>query len=304
MTGSSGLIGKELVRLLEMKGHQVIGYSRSNGKDILNKSQLGQEMNDCEIVVHLAAELDEGSKRLFEINVEGTRNVLEAAAKNRVEQFVFISTTGVLGDFKGVADESFPYNPATEYEKSKAEAEKLVLSYQEVFPVTVLRPAIVIGPNDYWKKIIGVVRKNLPLIGDGKNYWQTVYYRDLCVAIAGVLGNEESFGEIYIVAEQNPKKLRELVEIIRKETGTKGKLATVPVFVGRIGSFFLDIFSKISEKKSILNPSHVERLLRNRIYSTKKINALGWRSATSTEQAIRETIKELAEKKSSGKLQK
>jgi nucleoside-diphosphate-sugar epimerase len=297
VTGSSGFIGRELVRQLDAKGHKVVGFSKSNGKDILNKSQLEQEMKGCEAVVHLAAELDEDSKKLFEINVNGTRNVLEAAAKNRVEHFVFISTTGVLGDFEGAADETFPYNPVTNYEKSKAEAERLVLSYQEVLPVTVLRPAIVVGPNEYWKKIINVVRKNLPLIGSGENYWQTIYYKDLCEAIVGVVGNEDALGEIYIVAEQNPKKLRELIGIIRKETGTEGNLTTVPVIVGKIGSFFLDLFSKITGKKSILNPAHVERLLRNRLYSTKKINALGWRSDTTTEQAIKETILEIGKQK-------
>ena len=297
MTGSSGFIGNELVRQLVVRGHKVVGYSRSDGKDILNKSQLEQEMKGCEAVVHLAAELDEDSNKLFEINVEGTRNVLEAAAKNRIEHFVFISTTGVLGDFKGAADEAFPYNPVTNYEKSKAKAEKLVLSYQEVLPVTVLRPAIVVGPNEYWKKIIDVVKKNLPLIGSGENYWQTIYYKDLCEAIVGVVGNEDAFGEIYIVAEQNPKKLRELIEIIRKETGTDGKVATVPVIVGKIGSFFLGLFSKITGKKSILNPSHVERLLRNRLYSTKKINALGWKSDATTEEAIKETIMEIENQK-------
>ena len=293
VTGSSGFIGKELVRQLGLKGHKVTGFSRSGGKDILNKVQLGQEMAGCEVVVHLAAELDEGSKNIFEINVDGTRKVLEVAAKNRVRHFVFISTTGVLGNFKDVADETFPYNPVTEYEKSKAEAEKLVLSYQEVFPVTVIRPAIVVGPNEYWRKIIGVVGKNYPLIGSGENYWQTIYYKDLCGAIVMIVGNEECFGEIYNVAEQNPKKLSGIVEIIRKEIGVKGKLVTVPVFVGKIGGLFLDVISKIAGKKSIINPAHVERLLRNRHYSTAKINALGWRSATSTEQAIRETIKQL-----------
>jgi len=292
VTGSSGFIGKELVKQLEMGGNKVIGFSRSNGKDVLNKSQLEQEMRGCEVVVHLAAELDEGSKKLFEINVDGTRNVLEAAAKNRIGHFVFVSTTGVLGNFKGVADESFPYNPITGYEKSKAEAEKLVLSYQEVLPVTIIRPTIVVGPNEYWKKIISVVGKNYPLIGSGENYWQTVYYKDLCEAIVMVAGNEDSFGEIYNVAEQNSEKLRELVEIIRKEIGVKGKLVTVPAIIGVIGSYFIAAISKITGKKPIINPAHIERLLRNRRYSTEKINKLGWRSSITTEQAIRETIKE------------
>ncbi len=70
VTGSSGFIGKELVRLLELRGHKVVGFSRGSGKDILNKSQLEQEMKGCGVVVHLAAELDEESKKLFEIIVK------------------------------------------------------------------------------------------------------------------------------------------------------------------------------------------------------------------------------------------
>lgn len=291
VTGSSGLIGRELVSHLVERGHKVVEYSRGNGKDIMNSEQLRKEMKGCEAVVHLAAELDEESPEIFRVNVQGTKNVIEAAADSRIMHFVFISTTGVLGRFYGAADESFPYNPVTSYEKSKAEAEKIVLSYQEVLPVTVIRPAIVIGPNSYWKSIISVVQKNYPLIGSGNNYWQTIYYKDLCEAIAFVIGNENTFGEIYHVAESNPKTLREVVGIIRKESGIEEELRTVPVILGRIMSFLLAAFSAISGRKAILTPAHVERMLRNRNYSTEKINALGWKSRTSTEQAIRETLK-------------
>lgn len=293
VTGSSGFIGRELVALLEAQGNEIVGFSRGDGKDIRNAGLLEQAMQGCDAVVHLAAELDEGSRELFSINVDGTRSVVETAARMRIGHFVFISTTGVLGNFSGIADESFPYNPATPYEKSKAEAEKLVLSYQEVMPVTVLRPTIVVGPNEYWKKIISMVGNNYPLIGDGGNYWQTLYYKDLCDAIATVLGNEECFGEIYNVGEPKPRKLREIVEIIRKETGVRGKLVTVPVFIGKIAGYVLAAFSKISGSKEMVNPSHIERMLRNRIYSTKKIEALGWKSSMTTESSIRETILEI-----------
>ena len=57
-------------------------------------------------------------------NVKGTANILEAASEARVEKFVYLSTVGVMGKSKGKADENFPYNPITEYEKSKADAER------------------------------------------------------------------------------------------------------------------------------------------------------------------------------------
>jgi len=183
VSGSNGFLGKYLCKALVQEGFEVIGYDRNDGKDITDFETLKKSLDGIDYVFHLAAELDEKGKDLKKINVDGTKNILEASAKQRVKKFIFLSTTGVLGNFRGCADEGFAYNPATPYEKSKAEAEKLVLAYQEAVPVVIVRPAMVLGPNSYWKEIIAMIEKRYPILGDGKNSFQTVYIKNLVEAL-------------------------------------------------------------------------------------------------------------------------
>lgn len=293
VTGSSGFVGKRLVKRLLEKGFFVKEFDREKNKDILNKDQLMQEMRNTDIVFHLAAVLEEDHPKLFEVNVEGTKKALEAAAENRVKHFIFTSTTGVMGDINDSADEQTPSNPKTPYEKSKAEAEKLVLSYQEVLPVTIVRPALVLGPNKEWKKIIEMIAKNAPLIGDGSNAWQVIYVDDLVEALVFLAAKEEALGETFIAAEKNPKTLREIVEFVRNKKKASGKLKTMPVLLAKIMAFFSTTLSKITGKKPFFTKEIIERTTRLRHYSTKKIEALGWKARHSTFEALEKTMNEL-----------
>ncbi len=289
VTGSSGFIGKRLVLALRQKRHTVKEFDLSNNKSVQNKQLLAQEMQGVDIVFHLAGELDEKSPSLFESNVQGTKNAVEAAAEQHVKQFIFTSSVGVMGDIQAMADEQTPLNPKTNYEKSKAEAEKLVLSYQEVLPVTIVRPAVVAGPNKDWKKIVEMIEKNAPLIGDGSNKWQTVYVDDLVDALVFLAGNEDAFGETFIVSESTPKTLREIAEFVRKKKGMQGDLKTMPVWLARITALIAGLMGK----KNFFSNEIIDRTIRLRHYSTKKINKLGWRARHSTFEALEKTIEEL-----------
>ena len=285
VTGSNGLIGKSLVEELKKRRIDVIECNKNNC-NILNFPKLKSQLKGVNIVIHCAAQLDENAKNLFEVNVKGTENVLEASAINQVEQFIFLSSVGVYGAIKEIKTEKTKPQPVTNYEKSKFLAEQKVLSYQEMFHTTILRPAIIIGKNEYWKKIIKLIKKGFPLIGNGKNKWQTVCDEDVVSAIIFCVNNENCLGETFIVAERNPISLKELVNFIRIESGLNGTVFCIPEFVG----FF---FAKINEFVNIvpmLNTAYVNRLLKERIYSTKKLEAIGWKAKFYAKDSIRKII--------------
>jgi UDP-glucose 4-epimerase len=194
-----------------------------------------------------------------------------------------------MGNIKGQANELTPLNPETNYEKSKAEAEKMVLGFKERIPVTVLRSALVLGPNEYWKKIVKLVGKGFPVIGSGENLFQVIYFKDLVSAIVFVLEKIPARGEVFIVAEEKGKTLKQLYELIQKELGIEKEIKTVPVWVGRLLGFFYSLL----ESNSIVSNAHISRLIRERNYSIKKIKAMGWKPKYSTEQAVKETVKAL-----------
>ncbi len=294
VTGGDGFIGTRLVALLRKRGH----FVREFKGEITDKANVEKQMEGAEAVCHLAALIDESlpRERMFAVNVQGTKNTLEAAAKARVQRFIYVSTVGVHGEIKGKIDETAPFNPETKYEQSKAEAEKVVHGYLEVLPITIVRPALVLGANDYWKKIIDQVAKGFPLVGEGKNKWQIVYVDDLAEALAGLLGREDAIGETYIVAEEKPSTLREIYEEINQRLGMKEPVKTMAKGTAKLLSYGFLLQGMVTGKKSILLPAHVDRVVRNREYSIDKIKALGWKPRYDAKAAVARMFEEFKAK--------
>lgn len=285
ITGANGMVGKLLVKKLREKKFEVMELTRANC-DITNKEMTKKAIKGADVVVHCAAQLDEDAADIEEINVRGTENVLEAASAAGAKQFVYLSSIAVFGNTLGIKDEQTKPNPETKYEKTKWEAEKKVLEYQEVFPVTIFRPAIIVGKNYYWEKIIKIIGKDFPLIGDGSNKWQLVCVEDVVDAIVFSINNEDCYGEVFIVAEKEGMTLRELAEFIRSELGMKKPLKTVPFWLGSMVAF-VNGFVKIIP---LLNPAYLKRMARDRRYSTKKLQKTGFTPKLSGKEGLKKII--------------
>jgi len=291
VTGSEGFIGKRLVQALRKKGYAVIEFDVKKGNNLLDYEQCKKACRNCYATVHCAAVLDEESKALWNVNVLGTENIIRASAENKVKRFIFLSTAGVYGDVNGIADEKTRTKPVTGYEKSKVQAEKVVEAYRELIGVTILRPAIVLGANEYWRKIIRQISKGFPIIGSGKNKWHLVYVNDLVDAIVFCLENEKAVGKTLNVAADDVLTLEQLVLGIKEALGLKPKVMKIPTWLGKLIGYLYITFAS----KPIITPAHIKRLIRNRHYSIERIKALGWKPSVDTAKAIKRTVKELSE---------
>ena len=290
VTGSSGFIGKKLAEKLRGK-HSVKEFDLDKGFDLLKKKDCERAVKGVDAVIHLAAVLDENSPLLHKVNAGGTENMVSAAAKAKVERFIHLSTVGVYGNVEGKAREETEFAPVTEYEKSKAEAEGIVEEHQEMIHITIIRPAIVLGANQYWKKIFGLMEKNFPLIGNGKNKWQTIYVDDLVDAIAFCLENGKTRGEDFIAAEEKALTLEQFCVEIKKALGIKPGVRKIPFWLGKMLARVYITFSR----NSIVQPSYLKRLNRNRNYSIEKIKGYGWKPKFDAKTGIKKTAEALKE---------
>ncbi len=291
LTGSTGLVGKHLLRRLRQK-HEIIECSRQKGLDILDKEKLLRAMQGCDIVIHTAAETNENARDVRKINVEGTRNLLEAGKKAAIKQFVHISTMGVYGSITTLIREDSPQKPINAYEKSKKAAEEAVREYQSFFPITIFRPTLIVGANAYWKKIFEMVRKGYPILGNGKNSWQLTYVEDLVSAIEYSLGNPRTYNEDFLVVSDEEYSFGDVINAVAHLQGVKRPIS-VPLWIGEWGSHPLSWYARVTGTKALLTPYSVKKLGENRRFDSSKLRQLGWDSHYSLHKALSETYAEL-----------
>lgn len=293
VTGSRGFIGSELARELQRLGFIVKEFDLLLGNDLLDTEQCEEACKGIDIIFHLAAIIDETNPEMRKINVNGTRNIAEAGAKARVKQFIFLSSAGVHGKAKGIVNENSPVEPDTKYEQSKADAEKILFEMQEMMQVTVLRSALVIGPNKEWESIIKMIKDEKPMPGSGENHFQTIFIKDLVSALVFSANNKNCLGETFIVAEKEKPTLKEAVELIRKKLGLQGEMKNIPEGTAKKAAFLNLIKNRLTGKKSLFEPAYINRILHERNYDTSKINLIGWAPKYTIEKALDETIASL-----------
>ena len=156
ITGASGFIGQELVRLLSAQGHELVVLSRSakkwkqNSAVTVIEADLSQPKaeaiakftHDLDLVYHLAAELNKPSM-MHATNVEGTQAIVNALAKKTT--LVYLSSIGIFDFTAGnTIKEDSPFHPQNEYEKSKLAAEEVIRNKAGLKWV-ILRPSIILG---------------------------------------------------------------------------------------------------------------------------------------------------------------
>jgi len=241
LTGASGYTGGRLLEALRARGDEVsalvrpgsvTGRLRDSGArlvegDLGDERALGALLEGAGAVVHVAAVYrtaghPDGYYR--EVNVEGTRRLLEAAARGPVRRFVHTSTVGVHGHVETPpADETFPMKPGDIYQETKAEAEKLALELGRTrgVPAAVVRPGAIYGPGEtrLLKLFRAIARGRYAIVGDGTSYYHPVYIDDLVQGYLLALDREEAVGESFLVCGPEYVSQRDLADLIARHTG-------------------------------------------------------------------------------------
>ncbi len=254
ITGGTGFIGSRLALRCLAEGHEVRVLGQENTPaEARNRAQLEAEGVEVQLgsvtdrkqvfsaiqgadwVFHLAAAQHEANvpdRHFWDVNVEGTRNVLEACVAAQVQRLVHGSTIGVYGSaLAGPLDESSPVRPDNIYGRTKLEGERLVLSYRDRLPVVVIRISETYGPGDLrLLKLFKAIQKGaFFLIGDGQNLHHLIYVEDLVRGFLQAAASPETPGQVFVLAGKEVLTTREMVETIAQALGARVPSISVPL---------------------------------------------------------------------------
>ena len=247
VTGASGFVGRAVCRELIARKHDVLALVRRPGSepegtrpvigDLTAPAHLHASLaeHSPECVVHLAAEIasQRDPQKVHDVNVEGTRQLIDAAEKARVKRFVFASTV-VTGEAHGrLLREDDPLPVETAYGRSKQEGERMVRESR--MQGIVVRPGHVYGPGG-WYEAEFVHRLQQPgrfaVIGRGDNFWDVVHVDDVAVVLAEAVGRAKD-GALYHVADDEPLTYYEFVKLTADALGV-GPPRRIPAGVARV----------------------------------------------------------------------
>ena len=275
ITGSSGHVGSNLIRELSKQDYKIRcidfdgDYRAYEGfdvevvkGDITNKDSLHSVFKNVDIVFHTAAliNLDRRyEKQIRQVNVEGTRNVCEAAVKAGVKKLIHFSSVDAFYRFPIedplLESRSLIDDPnAVPYDLSKADGQKIVLKFCEKdLDASIIHPTSTVGPNDFKP---GLPMQEMVNLANGKRKlvpnwgYNFVDVRDLCItAISAVkLGRT---GQNYIVGGEY-HLYSYIAELMKQQLGRTVLLATIPDFVSYLGLPYEYIKSLITRKPRVL----------------------------------------------------
>ncbi len=282
VTGATGFIGGALTRELIKRGHSVVTIARNPAKatdlaalgvevhpgDITDKETMRAPMTGVDGVFHIAAWYKIGVREAQvaeDININGTRNVLELMRDLKIPKGVYTSTLAIYGDTRGVmADESTP-KPShfgTEYDRTKSAAHfDIALPMMKAgLPMVIVQPGLVYGPGDTsqmgeaWKQYL---QRKLPMIPDGATYaWAHV---DDIVEGHLLAMDKGKVGERYIICGE-PKKLIDAFRLAQQITNVPMPSFTLNAGMVKVMAGIMDVVNRVIPLEGQMHPEQLRSL--------------------------------------------
>jgi dihydroflavonol-4-reductase len=312
VTGATGFTGSHLVKLLEQRGNEVVGFVRQTSDrsrlaacpvqlvagDITDREALKQAMQEVEVVFHTAAYVELGivnQAEMERVNVAGTRAVLETARQSGVKKLVYCSTIGIFGDTAGKAvGETFQRQQqdfSSAYDRTKYEAQQLVdqAAKEGFFAVSVL-PSGIFGADDphFGPVLQSFLQGKLKLWAGGSRVTGIVHVDDLTEAM--VLAAEKGkSGEHYIISAGD-LTTREMFAILSQKSGVPAPAEAPEPLVRLVGNL-LDPIGRLFSWQPPLSRERVHYIYDRcvRVDATKARRELGW-NPRSPETVLEEIV--------------
>ncbi len=309
ITGSQGFIGSFLTSSLLEAGHEVSGldidsrpldnrnYRYVQG-DILDKGALQEAMRGVDGIIHLAAEhKDVGipQSRYFEVNVTGTRTVLECASNAGIGKLVFFSSAAVYGR-PGKASDEKPLCPATPYGASKLQAEAAVRAWIAEDPsraAVIIRPTATFGPENYaniYRLISRVCDGKFMWIGKGDNVKSVAYVGNLVAATQFLLDRLEPGLQIYNYSDEPQLRMKQLVDLISKKAQVRVNRFYIPYLIAITVGGVLEVLFKMAGSNFEITTNRLKKFCMHSEHPADKIRSLGFHQKYTLEEGIEKTV--------------
>ncbi len=255
ITGGTGFIGSRLALACAERGENVRVFAQRNTPaerqncqqleqhgitivegSVTDPDAVARACDGVDVIYHLAAAQHEANvpdKHYYDVNVEGTRNMLQAAVEKGVGRFVHGSTIGVYGIANNgpVRDDS-PLQPDNIYGITKLEGEKVVRQFFDKLPIAIVRISETYGPGDrrLLKLFHGIQKGRFFHIGDGRNMHHLVYIDDLLEGLQLAATEGAAVGKTFVLAGPKAVTTEEMIRCVCRAANVSAPRLRIPLW--------------------------------------------------------------------------
>ena len=262
ITGSSGFIGSELVKHFAARHYEVVALDKVKPRELLSDvNYYEHDLNDAlmqegifvnaDYLIHCAyLPYSDAHKNADEININGTKRLVELAQKYNIKKIIFLSSFSAHED------------AISHYGKTKSALEKLFNVSKDL----ILKPGLVLGNGGLYYAMREIISKNkyIPMPGGGNQPVQTIYVKQLAAIIQ--IGIEENISGIFAIAEDSAITMKMLYKAIDEYSGKNAIFVPLPYS----GAEMIIYFSEIFHLKMPVTRESILGLKQNRAYDVSE----------------------------------
>ena len=303
--GGSGFVGTFLIK--ELNTYKVVNIDKNrspffedittNG-DIRNLDEIKIPKGTKSLVLLAAEHRDDVSPTslYYDVNVQGTRNVLRAMDNAGVKSIIFTSSVAIYGLNKINPDENHPEDPFNHYGKSKWKAELVIKEWYENDPthksVTILRPTVIFGERNrgnVYNLLKQISSGKFMMIGKGQNKKSMAYVGNIVALIKDRLEKKELGYHVFNYADKPDFSMVELTQTIEEKMKIKLSSIKIPYLLGMMGGYGFDFISVLSGKKFSISSVRVQKFCATTQFDASKVRSV-FKSPYTLEEGLNKTL--------------
>ena len=285
--GGSGFVGSFLIK--ELKGFDILNIDKNyspfyNKNTVIGDIRVIDQISipKCtDSVVLLAAEHKDDispSTLYYDVNVQGTKNVLKAMDIAGVKNLIFTSSVAIYGLNKKNPNELHREDPFNHYGKSKWEAEQVINKWYENDPnnksVTILRPTVIFGERNrgnVYNLLKQISSGRFIMIGKGQNKKSMAYVGNIVAFIKSRIEASVEGYHVFNYTDNPDLSMNELTKYIEKKMDIILPKQNIPYFLGMIIGYGFDLLSFIFRKKFTVSSVRVKKFCATTQFNAHKV---------------------------------
>ena len=276
---------------LERRGVQVVEGS------VTDEQIVGKACLDVDYIYHLAAaqhEANVSDQYYYDINVQGTLNVLDAASKARIKRFVHGSTIGVYGISNGAAvSDHSPLLPDNIYGITKLKGEAVVRQFFGKLPIAIVRISETYGPGDrrLLKLFKGIQKRTFLPIGPGRNLHHPIYIDDLIDGLKLAASSSAALEGTFVLAGPRAVSTQEMILAICKAMNVDAPKLHLPLKPLMVAAITMEKLLRPIGVQPPLHPRRMNFFVKSfKFTCTEARNKLGHKPTIEIAEGMRRTL--------------